>query len=225
MSTATTASDIWSLGCTLIELLTGVPPYFEMTPVSAVYRMVKDEHPPFPEDISPNLLQFFEGCFQRDPKLRPTASQLRNYPWILEHAKPSLTPISADDMRNTIKKYTFGRENGYINNNSNNKHSLVSDIEWDPNLHFDTSKLSDSVKGMKGGLKDLKEVKDNNNNNVKETKNEGKLIKSGKDSTKKKSKEAREELSSSLPESESSDDTISDGSSSLRKKVSYNIII
>jgi serine/threonine protein kinase len=53
MDPATTASDIWSLGCTVIELLTGFPPYFDNPPMSAIYKMVNDSHPPFPDDISP----------------------------------------------------------------------------------------------------------------------------------------------------------------------------
>ena len=42
-----------SVGCTIIELLTGDPPYFELAPVSAMFRIVSDEHPPLPDGISP----------------------------------------------------------------------------------------------------------------------------------------------------------------------------
>lgn len=49
---ATTKSDIWSLGCTLIELVTGKPPYNDLLPMSAMFRIVEDDYPPLPEDIS-----------------------------------------------------------------------------------------------------------------------------------------------------------------------------
>ena len=38
------ASDIWSVGCTVIELLTCVPPYFDMQPSAALYRIVQVFH-------------------------------------------------------------------------------------------------------------------------------------------------------------------------------------
>merc|ERR1719399_2708774 len=34
MSGFTTASDIWSVGCTVIELISGAPPYFDLQPMS-----------------------------------------------------------------------------------------------------------------------------------------------------------------------------------------------
>lgn len=52
LSGATTASDIWSLGCTVIELLEGRPPYHKLNSVAALYRIVNDDHPELPESIS-----------------------------------------------------------------------------------------------------------------------------------------------------------------------------
>ena len=49
---ATKASDIWSLGCTIIELLSGTPPYGDLTPMAALFAMVKHPNPPFPQSIS-----------------------------------------------------------------------------------------------------------------------------------------------------------------------------
>jgi serine/threonine protein kinase len=36
-------SDIWSVGCTVIELLTGAPPYFDLDPMPALFHIVEDE--------------------------------------------------------------------------------------------------------------------------------------------------------------------------------------
>jgi len=44
------------LGCTVIELLDGKPPYYKLQPMPALFRIVNDDHPPLPESISPVCL-------------------------------------------------------------------------------------------------------------------------------------------------------------------------
>ncbi len=41
MTCVTAAADIWSVGCLAIELLTGQPPYFDLQPMSALFRIVQ----------------------------------------------------------------------------------------------------------------------------------------------------------------------------------------
>ncbi|KAJ3397744.1 hypothetical protein HDU92_004160 [Lobulomyces angularis] len=79
---ATTASDIWSLGCTILEMIVGNPPYHTLAPMSALFRMVQDDHPPIPEYLSPLLRDFLLECFQKDPYLRISAKNLIKHPWI-----------------------------------------------------------------------------------------------------------------------------------------------
>lgn len=52
LSGASSASDIWSVGCTVIELLQGKPPYGNLQAMPALFAIVADDHPPLPEGIS-----------------------------------------------------------------------------------------------------------------------------------------------------------------------------
>lgn len=91
MSGASTASDIWSLGCTVIELLDGRPPYANtLNPMQAIFRIVNDDHPPLPQGASPAVIDFLMQCFQKDPNLRVSAKKLLKHPWIV-NAKRSDT--------------------------------------------------------------------------------------------------------------------------------------
>ncbi|PWN31079.1 hypothetical protein BDZ90DRAFT_33366 [Jaminaea rosea] len=115
---ASTAADIWSLGCTIIELLTGKPPYGDMLAMSALFRIVEDERPPIPEKCSDSLKDFLVLCFQKDPTKRPTAEALFEHDWLLEmwmghkelkelrtqDSVPFLRRISLDSRRPDVKK-------------------------------------------------------------------------------------------------------------------------
>lgn len=76
------ASDIWSLGCTVIELYTGNPPYHDLNPMSACYRIVQDPQPPLPDEMSANLENFLLKCLVKDPSERADATSLLRHPWI-----------------------------------------------------------------------------------------------------------------------------------------------
>ncbi|KAI3694078.1 hypothetical protein L1987_77037 [Smallanthus sonchifolius] len=82
MSEVCVASDIWSVGCTVIELLTGVPPYYDLQPMPALFRIVQDENPPIPDNLSPGITDFLHQCFKKDARLRPDAKTLLSHPWI-----------------------------------------------------------------------------------------------------------------------------------------------
>ncbi|CAO1621379.1 unnamed protein product [Parajaminaea phylloscopi] len=111
---ASTAADIWSLGCTIIELLTGKPPYGDMLAMSALFRIVEDDRPPIPDKCSDTLHDFLTRCFAKDPKQRPTAAQLFEHDWLREmwtghkelraqDSVPFLRRISLDRRRVDIK--------------------------------------------------------------------------------------------------------------------------
>jgi len=54
-----TLSPNWknrSVGCTVIELISGDPPYSNIPPMSAMFKIVQDDHPPLPSPISEQYL-------------------------------------------------------------------------------------------------------------------------------------------------------------------------
>ncbi|CAA0821933.1 mitogen-activated protein kinase kinase kinase 5 [Striga hermonthica] len=73
--------DIWSVGCTVIEMLTGKPPWSELTWVQAMFSVL-NKSPPIPEKLSAEGKDFLQRCFQRRPEDRPSAAKLLDHPFV-----------------------------------------------------------------------------------------------------------------------------------------------
>ncbi|BGP45030.1 Protein kinase of the Mitotic Exit Network [Rhodotorula kratochvilovae] len=108
------ASDIWSLGATIVELIDGRPPYADLVAMSAMFRIVEDPNgPPIPERCSPELKAFLARCFRKNPKERPSAEDLFADPWLLKHfdlsldSLPFLRRISTEYRRTPLVAPTF----------------------------------------------------------------------------------------------------------------------
>ncbi|KAL0570316.1 Protein kinase of the Mitotic Exit Network [Marasmius crinis-equi] len=83
---ASPKSDIWSLACTIIELLAGRPPYGEIpNSMSVMSRIVEDDCPPIPSSFSPLLEDFLKQCFNKDPDKRPSADLLCEHQWLKQN--------------------------------------------------------------------------------------------------------------------------------------------
>ncbi|KAI5961505.1 CDC15 [Candida margitis] len=77
-----TASDIWSLGATIIELFTTNPPYHELNAMATLHAIGTDDHPPMPKTLSTLASDFLMECFQKQPNLRVSASLLLKHKWL-----------------------------------------------------------------------------------------------------------------------------------------------
>ncbi|CAN6309211.1 unnamed protein product [Urochloa humidicola] len=75
------AVDIWSLGCTIIEMFTGKPPWSGLEGPAAMFKVLRTD-PPIPENLSPEGKDFLRCCFKRNPAERPTAIKLLEHPFI-----------------------------------------------------------------------------------------------------------------------------------------------
>lgn len=85
-----TASDIWSLGATIIELITMNPPYHDLNPMATLHAIGSDEHPPLPTNISILAKDFLLECFQKQPRLRKSAHSLLKHKWLHEYPGPKV---------------------------------------------------------------------------------------------------------------------------------------
>ncbi|XP_073276046.1 mitogen-activated protein kinase kinase kinase 1-like [Primulina huaijiensis] len=92
------SADIWSLGCTVLEMLTGRIPYSHLEWMSALFRIGKGERPPIPDSLSIDARDFILKCLQVDPSSRPTAGQLLDHPFV----KRPLSPYSGSASPHTF---------------------------------------------------------------------------------------------------------------------------
>ncbi|KAM0936483.1 putative mitogen-activated protein kinase kinase kinase STE-STE11 family [Dioscorea sansibarensis] len=87
------SADIWSVGCTIIEMATGKPPWSQQfQEVAALFHIgTTKAHPPIPEHLSPEAKDFLLKCLQKEPNLRPSASDLLKHPFVTGEREDSHT--------------------------------------------------------------------------------------------------------------------------------------
>ncbi|KAK1556350.1 hypothetical protein Q3G72_003406 [Acer saccharum] len=77
-----TRADIWSLGCTVLEMLTRQIPYSHLECMQALYQIGRGVPPPVSDLLSKDAREFILKCLQTNPSDRPTAAQLLDHSFV-----------------------------------------------------------------------------------------------------------------------------------------------
>jgi WD40 repeat protein len=77
-------ADVWSLACTTLEMITGLPPWSQFNNhVTVLYHIACTEAlPEYPPDSSMELITFLNMCLQRDAPRRPDITSLLMHPFV-----------------------------------------------------------------------------------------------------------------------------------------------
>ena len=101
-------ADIWSVGCTIIEMATGKPPFSQFkTHVAVLFHIaVSKQPPPFPSSLSEEGHDFLALCLQHEAKSRPSARTLLRHMFVCEEGP----------QPNTIEQILKNNEHNYSDN-------------------------------------------------------------------------------------------------------------
>ncbi|KAJ2899110.1 mitogen-activated protein kinase [Zalerion maritima] len=70
-------ADIWSLGCLVVEMMTGTHPFPDCSQLQAIFKIGGGKvTPTIPDKASPEAIKFLNQTFEIDHNLRPSADEL-----------------------------------------------------------------------------------------------------------------------------------------------------
>lgn len=80
-------ADIWSLGCTVVEMLTTKPPWSEFEPMAALFKIATQlTEPALPIDLSEDAREFIQSTLIKNSRQRPSADELLSYHFVQNSA-------------------------------------------------------------------------------------------------------------------------------------------
>ncbi|XP_031378437.1 mitogen-activated protein kinase kinase kinase NPK1 isoform X2 [Punica granatum] len=96
------SADIWSVGCTVIEMATGKPPWSQQyQEVAALFHIgTTKSHPPIPEHLSAEAKDFLLKCLHKEPHLRPTAAEMLQHLFVTAELLEAQTVLRTSEPGN-----------------------------------------------------------------------------------------------------------------------------
>ena len=77
-------ADIWSLGCTLLEMATGFPPWGKIENHMEAFMKIgrSEEDPEIPENLNSDLINVIKRCLIRNPMERITLDEIKKHKFL-----------------------------------------------------------------------------------------------------------------------------------------------
>ena len=106
-------SDIWSLGCTIIEMIQGVPPWNNFkNPLSVLNHIYKTEIPPqIPDNISNVLKDFLNKCLVMEPKARWNIFELKKHAFVTGESLGSIYKTISEEITLNVEDKSISNNN------------------------------------------------------------------------------------------------------------------
>jgi serine/threonine protein kinase len=84
-------ADVWAVGCCVIQMLTGEPPYKAFdTHIAVMFQVTKgDIESQIPASAPDAVKDFIRACCRLKPSARPTVSELLQHPWMVATPDPA----------------------------------------------------------------------------------------------------------------------------------------
>ncbi|KAL3680120.1 hypothetical protein R1sor_023076 [Riccia sorocarpa] len=149
-------ADIWSVGCTVIEMATGKPPWSQQfQEVAALFHIgTTKSHPPIPEHLSPDAKNFLLKCLQREPRLRPSAAELLQHPFVTKQLREESSGTKTSQQRTSVAGLGLPPKDSNSPRSIGRTYNSIRDGSFKPPATlkpgFYSSPLSKGSSGLKG---------------------------------------------------------------------------
>lgn len=130
-------SDIWSLGCTIIEMVTGKPPWSEYNnPLTTMFYIAKSNEPPkLPDSLSPDLVDFLQNCLKIIPGERANCRQLLEHRFI-SGKQPFFQPLEKSQSPPLRRKIQEKEQDFFEIKLRENENGNSPEFQWDKSVPY-----------------------------------------------------------------------------------------